>query len=258
MMKFKVLGCYGSSEAGHRLTSFLINDEILLDAGDGVSTLTFKEQSMITKIIISHAHLDHICSLPFLALNLLEAGSNPVDIITPALVIKTIKSHIMNNEVWPDFSTIPRERPVFNYKEISDGKEIDVGGVHITPIHVDHIIPCYGYIIRCKNDTIIYSGDTSDVSGIFEIANKIENLRAIVIEMTFSSDYQLLADESKHMTPTSLAKQFVNLKTDTKLYLYHMKSNQLNKIVDECKKIGGNLELLQQGNTYHFDDIIQR
>ncbi|MBU1627689.1 MBL fold metallo-hydrolase, partial [bacterium] len=87
-MKFKVLGCYGSSETGYRLTSFLINDTILLDAGDGVSTLNFKQQTKIEKIIISHAHLDHICSLPFLALNFLEAGSYPVDIYSPAPVIK--------------------------------------------------------------------------------------------------------------------------------------------------------------------------
>ena len=225
----------------------------LLDAGDGVSTLSFDDQTKIEQIILSHAHLDHICSLPFLALNLLESGRYPINIITPAPVIKTVKTHIMNTEVSPDFSIIPSiQRPVYKYREIFDHKEEDIGGVYITPIFVKHIIPCYGYIIRNNDDAIIYSGDTCDATGIFEIADTIDNLRAIVIEVTFSSVYQELADESQHLTPDSLRMQLEKLKSKTKLYLYHMKSRQLDKIGDECNKIGRDLELLQQGRTYKF------
>ncbi|MBU1627153.1 hypothetical protein KKB18_07260, partial [bacterium] len=138
------------------------------------------------------------------------------------------------------------------YREIKEHKEVDIGDLHITPIPMEHIIPSYGYIIRDKSDSILYSGDTCDASGIFEIANTIRNLKAIVIEVTFSSDYQEIADESKHLTPTSLVKQLEKLRSKPKLYLYHMKSNHASKIAKECEKMNRDLELLQQGKTYHF------
>jgi ribonuclease BN (tRNA processing enzyme) len=252
-MKFKVLGCYGSSEAGFNLTSFLINDKILLDAGDGVSSLTYEEQIQIKKIILSHAHLDHICSLPFLALNLFDSGNYPTDVITPIPVIRTVKSHIMNDEVWPDFSRIPTlNNPVFRYIEITENEEMNLGEITITPINGDHIVPCYGYLLKEKNNAILFSGDTCDATSIFKIADKIDNLKAIIVEVTFSSDNQKLADDSKHLTPFTLGKQLENLKSPADIYLFHMKSNQLEKIIEECKKIHRKLFLLQQGKTYNF------
>jgi len=252
-MKLKVLGCYGSSEASFRLTSFIINDNILLDAGDGVSYLSYDDQIKIEKIILTHAHLDHICSLPFIALNLLDAGRLPVDIYTPSPVIKTLKSHIMNDEVWPDFSRLPsKDNPVFIYREIIEREKIKIGELYLTPIRVDHIVPTYGYILSDENNTILFSGDTCDASVIFEEADKFDNLRAIIVEATFSSDYQKLADDSKHLTPAALQKQLEILNSNPEIFLFHMKSKQLDKIRGECKKINRNLTLLEQGKTYYL------
>ncbi|PJC70824.1 MAG: MBL fold metallo-hydrolase, partial [Zetaproteobacteria bacterium CG_4_8_14_3_um_filter_59_5] len=68
-MKIKVLGCYGGQLLGFHLTSFLINDSILLDAGSPTEALDLEDQFAIRHIFISHTHLDHIKDIAFLADN---------------------------------------------------------------------------------------------------------------------------------------------------------------------------------------------
>ena len=47
-MKIRVLGCSGSIAAGSRTTSFLLDDDVLIDAGTGVGDLTLDELARST------------------------------------------------------------------------------------------------------------------------------------------------------------------------------------------------------------------
>lgn len=66
-MEIRILGCYGGADRNFRLTSFLVNGTLAIDAGSITSSLNFEEQKKITDIYISHIHMDHIVSLPFLS-----------------------------------------------------------------------------------------------------------------------------------------------------------------------------------------------
>jgi hypothetical protein len=44
-MQIRVLGCSGSIAAGSRTTSFLVDDDVLVDAGTGVGDLTLDEMT---------------------------------------------------------------------------------------------------------------------------------------------------------------------------------------------------------------------
>jgi len=68
-MKIKILGGHGGLARGFSTTSFLIDDELLIDAGSVASTLSVEEQSKINHILISHSHLDHIKDLAFICDN---------------------------------------------------------------------------------------------------------------------------------------------------------------------------------------------
>ena len=46
-MKFRVLGCSGGQIPGHNLSSFLVNDSLLIDAGSATSVLRLKAQQKI-------------------------------------------------------------------------------------------------------------------------------------------------------------------------------------------------------------------
>ena len=65
-MKVRVLGCSGGIGAQARTTSFLIDGDILLDAGTGVEDLSVDELAAIDHVFLTHSHLDHIAALPLL------------------------------------------------------------------------------------------------------------------------------------------------------------------------------------------------
>jgi phosphoribosyl 1,2-cyclic phosphodiesterase len=74
-VKIRVLGTHGSdlllNEAqGSRAcksVGFLVNEELMVDAGTLASCLTLEEQKGIKTIILSHLHLDHIKGIaPFI------------------------------------------------------------------------------------------------------------------------------------------------------------------------------------------------
>ena len=106
-MKIRVLGCYGTELLSYSATSFLVNENILIDAGTIASALTMEEQLRIRSVLLSHSHLDHIKGLFFLADNLYEPFSTTLNIYSTAGILEILKTHYFNNLLSPDF-TSPR------------------------------------------------------------------------------------------------------------------------------------------------------
>ena len=59
-MRFEVLGCSGGVGASLRTTSFLIDEDILIDAGTGATDLTLTRLAKIDHVFLTHSHLDHV------------------------------------------------------------------------------------------------------------------------------------------------------------------------------------------------------
>ncbi len=107
-MKLKVLGCSGGiGGAQPRTTSFLLDDDILIDCGTGVGDLTLDELARIDHVFLTHAHLDHIAALPLMIDSVGELRQAPVQVHATPETIRILHSHIFNWLVWPDFSAIP-------------------------------------------------------------------------------------------------------------------------------------------------------
>ena len=65
-MRLRVLGCSGGIGGQHnRTTSFLVDQDILIDAGTGVGDLSLAELKLIDHIFVTHSHLDHVNSIAF-------------------------------------------------------------------------------------------------------------------------------------------------------------------------------------------------
>ena len=108
MMKINVLGCSGAEFPGHNPPGFLLDETILFDAGSLTNVLDRKGQSKIKDIFITHAHLDHIRGISFLADNIIvERRKQRVIIRSIPSVIKTIQKNLLNDSLWPDFTMIP-------------------------------------------------------------------------------------------------------------------------------------------------------
>ncbi|HEY6551945.1 MAG TPA: 3',5'-cyclic-nucleotide phosphodiesterase, partial [Vicinamibacteria bacterium] len=118
-MKLKVLGCYGGNIPGLGMTAFLVNDTLAMDAGWISQSLTLKEQVRVKDVLISHSHLDHTCTLPFLIDNNFSAPGFSLRIYAIAEVIASMKNHLFNNHTWPDFTSLPNDlTPVLKLVEV--------------------------------------------------------------------------------------------------------------------------------------------
>ena len=83
----RVLGPYGGSAPGRPMTTFLINGATSLDAGALTFRLALAEQRRVRRIVLSHAHFDHVASLPFLAENVFGRTRRPIELAAPAPVL---------------------------------------------------------------------------------------------------------------------------------------------------------------------------
>lgn len=257
-MKIRVLGCHGSDqlrdgEGGpHQCMTcgFLVNDTVMVDAGTIGSALRLEEQKRIRHVLISHLHFDHIRGLPTLADNLVDDGVAPVELRGIREVLDGLRAHVFNGDVYPDFLALPsRERPVFVTREIVVGKECDVGGLGVTAIRVNHLVPAVGFLIREGGSSLLYSGDTYETEEIWRAAAREPTLKAALIETSFPDDMAELARASKHLTPSLFAREFRKLGRPTlPVYVYHLKPRHQERIEQELARLGiTNLTVLQEG-----------
>lgn len=253
-MRIRVLGCHGAKLSNHRTCGFLINGSVLLDAGTICSSLTLSEQGRIRYVLISHIHADHIKDLTFLSENLIaEKKRRPVVIISLGKVLTGLKKNLFNNQIWPDFTKLPNDRnPVFRLKTIREGQTIKIDGLEIKAFRVNHVIPCAGFLIRDKNSSILYSGDTYKTDKLWKAAAKEPRLKAAMIETSFPNALEGLATISKHLTPHLLLKEFLKIrKPHLPLYVYHIKPRYLKTIRRELKRLKiENLTVLKDGQIF--------
>jgi len=245
-MKIRVLGCYGGQLQGFHLTSFLVNDTILLDAGAPTANLTLEEQHNIRHIFISHTHLDHIMDIAFLSDNrslkrLGGARKNPcINIHSIEDNIETIKTHFLNNKIWPDFTKIPtKSDPILKLCPLQVEEPITVDGVTITAIMVNHPVPCTAFLLEQDNKQFIYSSDTGCTDRLWEIADAQPNLKGLILDCSFPNAYQHLAHISGHLTPNDVASEMKKFKNKGKapIYLYHMKPETLSVMNAEIEAL---------------------
>jgi ribonuclease BN (tRNA processing enzyme) len=239
-MRLRVLGCYGAELSNHGTCGFLINRSVLVDGGTICSSLSISEQRDIRYILISHIHADHIKALPFLSENLIgQKGQKPIVVISIGEVLAGLRRHLFNNQVWPDFTRLPNVRnPFFRMRTIREGERIKIDGLEIQAFRVNHTVPCVGFLIRQRNGSLLYSGDTYKTDKIWEIAAKASDLKAVMIETSFPDRLKGLAVKSKHLTPALLLQEFSKIeKPRLPLYIYHMKPRYLEAIRRELKKL---------------------
>ncbi len=255
-MKVEFLGTFGGNTESNYLTSFLIDDHIAVDAGSLTQALSLQRQLQISDILISHSHLDHTLSLPFLADNIFGERQEPLRIWAHPTVINALRRHIFNEVTWPDFSVLPNaEQPTLQFCPLETSVTVTIGGLRVTPVPVNHVVPTHGFMIECPNTnaSILYSADTTSTEQLWQLANGQENLKAIVVDCSFPNDFETLAKLSGHMTPELLRQDLTKLKRDCQILIYHLKPMYKDILLAELKALGiADLKVDLQGQVFHW------
>ena len=235
-MKLRVLGCSGGIGGNLRTTSFLLDHDVLIDAGTGVGELSLTELAMIDHVFVTHSHLDHIASIPFMVDSVGFMRDRPLIVYAGKETIDTLRQHIFNWKIWPDFSEIPdAHQPYLRYQAIELGETVVLNGRKITPVPANHVVPAVGYHLDSGRASLVFSGDTTTNEALWKIVNKIENLRYLIIETAFSNSEQHLAVVSKHLCPSMLADELEKFERKAEVFITHLKPGELELTMQEIE-----------------------
>ncbi len=249
----RALGPYGGSAPGYRLTTFLIDGESALDAGCLTDSLPLPAQRRVRRVFLTHAHFDHVASLPMLMENLYGQGPG-LDILAPEPVLSTIGRDILNGRIWPDFRRLPsREHPSVRLRVLEEGRAYRAGGVSFTPFSVSHVVPAYGYIVSKPGRSVLFSGDTEQTDRLWTAARRARNLKAIFLELSFSDSQDAIARVSRHLTPSMVREELPKAPPRVPVFLYHMKPPSLARIRREIAAANEpRLRLLESERGFRF------
>lgn len=238
-MLVRIIGGHGGVSPGFKATSYLIDGKLLIDAGSVASGIQIEEQQHIDYILISHAHLDHISDLAFIADNCFGLKGRPFEVYANSPVRDAIKTNLLNDIIWPDFSALPnKENPTLRFHDIKPEMSLILGDYRIMPIPVNHQGGALGFIVERKNASVVFTQDTGPTDAIWEYAHKAKNLKAIFTEVSFPNAMAKVAKDSLHHTPDSMREEIKKMPKDVPIFLGHLKPNfqsQLFKEIDELK-----------------------
>jgi len=236
-MKVRVLGCSGGINQNAATTSFLVDDDILIDAGTGVCGLSLEQMRRIKHIFITHSHLDHIASIPLLADTLFDdLIGHPLIVHALPETIKALRAHIFNWIIWPDFTALPhRDDAVLKFEAMKAGSSIKLSGRQVEMIRVNHAVPGVGYCIKSDGKIFAFSGDTTSNENFWDTLNKLDSLDLLFVESAFADKDFELAKLAFHYCPKLLAKDLQKLKHKTKVCVSHLKPGCEQEIIEQCK-----------------------
>jgi cAMP phosphodiesterase len=238
------------------LTTFLINDEVAVDGGSLGFALGLQEQKIVRDIIVTHAHSDHVATLPIFIAEVFPFLEQAVVIHSTRETIQSLREHIFNSQIWPDFSRIEllnRQGPSLAFSELEHRKKSIIRGVGVTPVWVNHTVPTTGLIMEDESAAVIFTADTYHTDEIWQLANETRNLKALFVDVSFPNSMEKLASDSRHLTPQGLVLELKKLKGGIEVIPVHLKPQFRDEVIRELTSLSmPNVHVGEIGRDYVF------
>lgn len=243
-----------SPDAGHlqHLISFVIDGHLAIDAGSIGLCGPVEAQARLTTVLLTHSHLDHVCSLPIFAMNVLDTAGRGTVVTAPAAVIESLKRDVFNGRVWPDFtSTEVNGQPLLRLDAIEPRRPTALGGLAVTAIPVNHPVPTVGYLVDAGRSAALFATDTGPTEELWEVASRHPRLTTVFVDVAFPDDMRLLAEASGHLTPSLVRDQVRRLPAAVRKIAVHLKPAYHERIVAQLKQAAiPNLEVGRVAHDY--------
>ncbi|HLZ20672.1 MAG TPA: MBL fold metallo-hydrolase [Ktedonobacterales bacterium] len=178
---------------------------LLIDCGGDVYGAMLRAgiaPDAISDLLITHAHIDHIGSLPSLIESFrlggrttpLHVWSLPeVDTIAQALV--TAFSFELKLDAW----TFP-----VTFSTVTSGQEVTLAGSRARVLAMDHAVPSVGIRLEMPGGAVAYTSDTQPAPAIVELG---KGARILITECTYLSRDVGFARMAKHLTALETGEQ---------------------------------------------------
>ncbi len=236
----RVLGCSGSIAAGSRTTSFLLGDDILIDAGTGVGELTLDELARIDHIFVSHSHLDHVLAIGLLADSVARrrVEAPPIRVHALPATLDALRRHIFNGVIWPDFTRLPSAaKPLLAFEPFEIGQVLAFGEHRIEVLPAIHTVPAVGFAVLAEGGAWVFTGDTGPNPALWLRLRSLD-IAHLVIEAAFSDEERALAKISSHLCPSMLGKELLQLDGSVAVHITHIKPGEVEAVMAQIAALG--------------------
>ena len=253
-MKLKILGCSGGIGGEFRTTSMLLDKDILIDAGTGVGDLSLDDMAKIDHVFVTHSHLDHVTSIPFIVDSVGARRDKPLIIHSTQATQEILRQHLFNWKLWPDFCEIPsKDKPHMQHEDIFVGTTVEIDGRRITPLSANHVVPSVGFHLDSGESSLVFTGDTTTNDPFWAEINKIKNLRFLIIETAFCNRDRELAIKSKHLCASMLAESLNKLESNPEIFISHLNPGEADIIMNEVQECVTKFSPSRLMNNHVFD-----
>lgn len=238
----------------HYASSYLINDRVAIDAGTLGFCGTPEDQAAIPHIFLTHSHMDHISSLPVFLENAYDPALPAVTVHALAETMETLQRHVFNGVIWPDFLNLrPPGRPFFLPSRIRLEQPIEVEGLRVVPVAMNHVVPTAGYLVTDGQSTVAFGADSGPTDRMWALLREMPAPRSVFLECTFPDALTGLADLSAHLTPVSFRDEVAKMPPMENILAVHLKHRYRDQVARELMALGlHNLRIAGGEATYEL------
>jgi len=245
----------GVANLEQRLTCFLIDDCVAVDAGSIAIATNNEQRVKVRDIIVTHPHMDHIASLPIYIDDLYPSLQEPMRVYATPEVIDLLERDVFNWNVYPRFSELTNNYgPVMKYIPIPIGQPFSVAHLSVVAVSVNHIVPTVGLVVSDGRKSVAFSSDTAETEDFWRILNEMKDLDALLIEASFPDRLAKLAHVSRHFTPASLGQELKKLTHNgMDIMAVHLKPSYRDEITLQLAALNiPKLSVMEPGKIYEW------
>ena len=236
------------------VSSYLVNGNVGIDVGSTGFYGSPSEQEAVRHVFLTHSHTDHTASLPVFVENAWTPTDQCPTIYGSHETLRAVQKHIFNDVMWPDFIALSANMPPFlRMSPLEVEVPIEVAGLRVTPVRVDHLVPTFAYVVNDGHSSVIFGGDSGPTERIWEVARSTPNLRAVFLEACFPNSLSDLAKASLHLTPNMFAGEVAKIPTGVRIIAVHIKVRYREQVIRELEAL--NLPSLEIGQCEKDYDL---
>jgi ribonuclease BN (tRNA processing enzyme) len=171
---------------------------LLVDCGGCVYTRLMQAgigPNELSDLFITHAHIDHIGSLPSLLESWRIAGrTTPLRIwgLSEVLDVARRLVAVFDFELTLDHWSFP-----VSFSAVESGSRVRLGAFEARVLRMDHAVPSAGLRLELPKGPVAYTCDTQPASAVIELAR---GARMLITECTFLQANRDFARHTKHST----------------------------------------------------------
>lgn len=234
------------------LSSYLVGDAIAIDAGSVGLQADLELQLRVRHVFLTHAHLDHVASLPLLVENTYTPGPDCLEVLASADTLAQVRGDLFNDRTWPDFFRLSTRDDAFvTGTRLEPLATVERAGCRITPVPVSHSCETLAMVVDDGSSCVAFAADTGPTELLWQELARRPTLRGVFLECSFPNSLRELATRTGHLCPATFAGQLARLPAEVRVFAVHGKVGHADAIGRELAALGeSRVALVRPGVSY--------